>query len=213
MEESDSVVISLDYAYIPSEFAINAISVQMSPWGTPLRTSFIGKSGGVDANLLIQEVPSSFFPMPARLPKNFVELLQLNKFDTDHRFFSGLPFLDSIGVGSDPPDFVAMIAGRQVGVECTLLNTPGRREVNALFMAVREAILAQPLDAFSALRGLMVTVQFHDESGQAVKPFRRNDYPSIERLLEALNNFSFSQAAPVPGSRGERLDLTNVVDE
>jgi hypothetical protein len=125
--------------------------------------------------------------------KESMERLHLDRFCTDTLIGTGLLPYGDISPGSDPPDFVGKSSGQEVGIECTQLTSPVRREVKALFERVRAAIEDTNRDRFRHLRGVNIYMWF-DVEGQISKPPRRTDPEFVAEILEGLDAYRFDPA-------------------
>lgn len=173
----------------PAGMTVESMVASMLPWGAPALWGIVGTdSGGTPLLIIGYEWPIPWARAVAPIERRHLELLQLERFRSDHIFgLQEVPFLD-IGDGADPPDFVVTTSRGTSGIECTSFAVAGRREALALFGRVRSALLGRPRMELAHLSGFIVYIWFGGE-GSLDRPFRRTDDQAGENLIRALCDY------------------------
>ena len=201
---------------LPHELLVSGVASYPSPWGIPLATGLRGTYSSEEVLILHEEWPPPFAPQNLDWPKRYIEVMHVRKFDSDYRFkHGGRGYFHELKFGGDPPDFLAETDGGVLGVECTSLTLTERRGLNGLFQGIRQAIMDAHLDAFVGVRGCLIRLDFRSKDGNTGKPFKKDDYPSIDKLLDALNSyvFDFESRTTTENKPPESLDLLGVVND
>lgn len=137
-------------------------------------------------------MPLVAFPWLKPIPKDELELLHIQQFQTDYAISLGEGLYEKVAAGADPPDFIAATPDGDRGVDCVQFTVPERRGANAKAEVIRRTLFEAGPSRFSHLQGLLVYVWvLADDAGSGL-PLRPNDH---QELLEQLAEFRF-----VPGS-------------
>lgn len=151
--------------------------------------------------LFSAETPLSMFPTFGRVAKQQLERLHLDRYATDMLLATGSrPFGKAIA-GADPPDFVVESPSGQMAIDCIQFAIEGRRQVHALFRALRDAVLADDPARFSHLAGLQVYLWVVDKTTTDLAlPPRHTNLGFVAALADRLATFRFDPSKHrIPG--------------
>ena len=164
-----------------------------SPWAVPLMIGICGTSGSSpEPTLWIaleQEIP--WIRPSARLDKEMVELMHVQRFAADCRSATGVELYAAIeGNPEDPPDFfVTLDDGNRGGLECAAFSVEERRGAQALFRNLKNKLAFQQRHRTGHLTGCSVIVWFGKGQSPDTRPPRKNDDVAVEELIEALSQY------------------------
>lgn len=143
-----------------------------------------GTETGERVAILAMETPVPLTESGARLDKNRVERLHLERYRADSFTATGeLPF-DAVSQGSDPPDFLVETDNGPEGIDCTVLALEERRSAYRLFALLRSRLLAAAKgEGFPNLRDTVMYVWFGLADGL---PPKRQDTRTVDALLKCM---------------------------
>ncbi|MET8758526.1 hypothetical protein [Lentzea sp. NPDC004782] len=190
MADTEGFVVSVGF-YTPFDFTMTDILIRPSPWVGPTGMGAKGFRPETSEPVLLiaEDTPLQFSIPDGRFSKESLERLHVLRFNADQRMATGQALGEELRQGANPPDLECVSGSNSFGIECTQLGAPGRREVNAFFRSVREALEAAPMHYFGGLLGASVQISFGDSSRDIGRPFRRTDFASAEALIEAMNGY------------------------
>lgn len=172
---------------------VAGINVIPSPWGVPLMIGMYGTSGSSpEPTLWIaleQEIP--WVRPSARLDKEIIELMHVQRFAADCRSATGIELYAAIeGNQKDPPDFFVTLGdGNRSGLECAAFSVEERRGAEALFKNLRNKLAFQQRHRTGHLTGCSVIVWFGKGQSPDTRPPRKSDDVAAEELIEALAQY------------------------
>jgi len=146
------------------------------------------------------EWPQQQLVTPNGFSKQDLERLHIERFRTDFTLLTGqLPFynLAQTPENQDPPDFTFDIEDRREGLDCIQLTIPSRRQINATFRVVREAVLRADRQRMSHLVGHVVYMWFHEDDMRAPvrMPPRGLHSTEVQLIIDALANYQIDPEA------------------
>ncbi|MEU9912404.1 hypothetical protein [Streptomyces sp. NPDC051001] len=151
--------------------------------------------------ILGSDAPMQIFKRDARIDKDILERIQLEKFRLDHLLkFGKVPFED-VREGSNPPDFSVLVDGEASNLDCAALAFQSRRRAYYRFRSLRSEIM-RCVDSFdfSNVHGCVLHISFGE--GFDLPP-TRGDRRSIKKIVQAISDF--------PDRRQELAQLSNSI--
>lgn len=180
-------------------------------WHVPALFGIRGRVQGRpdDVAIIGYEWPIPKIRLEELLSKSRLERTHLDQFCSEHLVMTGVLPYENLRRGSEPPDFVTIAAGTEVGLDCTQFAIPSRRSANALFGRIRKAVLCRDRARFAHLRGCMVYMWFGTEAELTALPHSARDAAAIEEVAEALADYpvdvtTLRSAAELPRFNLER---------
>jgi hypothetical protein len=176
---------------VPEDADLHGYIFAAGPFAWPYFFGGLGRtktSAPEMALLMFAEWPYSWTWAAAQIPKSDLELLHARRFNTDHRLALGVHAFSDVREGSDPPDITATGTEQgKLGIDCTALTVPGRREVHGLFHAFRQRMLDRDPSEFPNLARHIVFISFSTNNpSPTIRPFRRSDNDAITDLMTKL---------------------------